>query len=726
MSVENNQERLIGLGLSVLVLLTLSPALFGQAPAANSRGLSPDARAAGPLITDWSSHHIVFSKPATARQAERAKKDFRYWQQLRRQSAARLPDPQFDSDAVSLAKKKKKKPLGDWSEDLGIGATLGAINFPAKYQFQGTAASCGNAAQPDYVVYATGLEGTSGEATIAAFDNLYAGCSGTVPSMYWAYNIANGTVTTSPVMSSDGTQIAFVQTVPGGNAELVLLKWAASTTETVGAPLSLTRVTNAQYPTCTAPCVTTALLKNLLGTILSSDTNSSVFYDYSDDAAYVGDDQGYLHQFNPVFNGVPAEVVSAGWPVQVNPITPAALTSPVYDYNSGRVFVADVGGYAYRVGPGTAFVATSSGPLDVSNAEGGSGIVVAPIVDSTAEVLYVFAASDGSGGCDGGADCSAVYELPVDFPANDTGLEATVGSSTISGTAPSPLYFGTFDSDYENSINATGNLYVCGNTGGPPILYQVAIGDGVLGASTAGPVLSSSSITPCSPVTDILNPNAAGGPTEWLFASVQDGGSSNACASGGCIFNFVDTPWLPSTAYAVGQQILDDHFQIQVVKTAGTSSAIAPFWTGTLGGTTADNTVRWIDQGQQSAFTLPPWVASHSYAKNTKILDINNNVELVTSSGSRSSGGTMPTFNAVAGGTTSDGTGGLVWTNVGALATVAAPQTGGTSGIIVDNTVGSGALVGASQVYFSTLGNQVCGTSGGGGCAIQASQSSLQ
>jgi hypothetical protein len=62
---------------------------------------------------------------------------------------------------------------------------------------------------------------------------------------------------------------------------------------------------------------------------------------------------------------------------------------------------------------------------------------------------------------------------------------------------------------------------------------------------------------------------------------------------------------------------------------------------------------------------------------------------------------------------------------VGALATVAAPQSGGTSGIIVDNTVGSGTLVGASQVYFSTLGNQACGTSGTGGCAIQASQSSL-
>ena len=55
---------------------------------------------------------------------------------------------------------------------------------------------------------------------------------------------------------------------------------------------------------------------------------------------------------------------------------------------------------------------------------------------------------------------------------------------------------------------------------------------------------------------------------------------------------------------------------------------------------------------------------------------------------------------------------------------------GGTSGVIIDNTVGSGTLAGASQVYFSTLSNQACvgnGStgSGSGGCAVQASQAGL-
>jgi hypothetical protein len=73
--------------------------------------------------------------------------------------------------------------------------------------------------------------------------------------------------------------------------------------------------------------------------------------------------------------------------------------------------------------------------------------------------------------------------------------------------------------------------------------------------------------------------------------------------------------------------------------------------------------------------------------------------------------------------TISDGT--VTWTNAGVLPSSALPAAGGTSGIIIDNTVQT--LTGASQVYFSTLSNQTCTTSGTtGGCAVQASQSALK
>ncbi len=54
-------------------------------------------------------------------------------------------------------------------------------------------------------------------------------------------------------------------------------------------------------------------------------------------------------------------------------------------------------------------------------------------------------------------------------------------------------------------------------------------------------------------------------------------------------------------------------------------------------------------------------------------------------------------------------------------ATAGLAATGGTSGIIIDNSASS--PTGASQIYFSTLSSGTCTTSTGtGGCAVQASQ----
>jgi hypothetical protein len=807
---------------------------------------------------------------------------------------------------------KNQRLKRDWAQDMGSGSSVGAGNFPAKFSFSITQASCADAAQPDFVVYGTGLAGSSGQASIVAYDNLYSGCSdlylgtaanfailasatvtnaeytvvtganigifpgtsltgfppgvltppavehlgdpvagqaqadaltaytyyqgltgalpitspldgqtlapglyknasslslspgatvtlsgngtyifqigstlelaGTVvlsdgatagnviwlvgssatldgtavaagdivalasitldggaslagraialngaitmihntlttvdavPSVYWAYN-TGGTILTSPAFSLDGTQMLFVQTDGTQHGHLVLLKWNASTTETIASPTTLTRVERSSYPTCTIPCRTSVPLSDSAGA-LDGDTNSSVFYDYSHDTAYVGDDSGWLHKFTPVLQGILTEVRTAVWPVQVNPSSPTALTSPVHDYASGNVFVEDVGGFLYLVNSTTANV-IRSGRLDF-----GAGLVQGPVVDSTAGLVYVFASSDGSGNCGGGANCSAVYEFATTFVAGAKGLEVVVGASTISGTKPNPLYTGAFDSTYEDSTNATGKLYVCGNTGGTPILYQIAIQGGILGTVNTGPTLSSSA-APCSPVSDVLNPNAAGGPTEWLFASAQANGVSSGCAAGGCVMNFKDTPWLASTHYAVGEEVVDTNFDIQVVDVAGLSGSSVPSWNQTLGGATADGTVQWLDQGVVSALTPAAWIANDTYTLGTLILDSNNNIQLVTTAGT--SGNLPPSWSTAAGATTTDGT--VTWTNLGAVATSALAATGGTSGIIIDNTVGSGTLAGASQAYFSTLSNQPCGTSGTGGCAVQASQSALQ
>jgi hypothetical protein len=238
--MRSNQQRFLWFGVSILGVLT-SPALFGQA----SR--SPEATI--PVPSDWSHRSVIFSRPATTEQAKRVEQDPRYWQQrYRRELPVMVPAAQsrdalaseLRSDAKVPRRRRNQELNRDWQESMGTGASVGAGNFPAKFSFLGTTANCGTATQPDFVVYSTGLEGSTTQASIVAYDNLYAGCTGTVPSVYWAYN-TGGKILTSPAFSRDGTQVAFVET-EGGFGILVLLKWAPSPTHTVGAPETLTPV----------------------------------------------------------------------------------------------------------------------------------------------------------------------------------------------------------------------------------------------------------------------------------------------------------------------------------------------------------------------------------------------------------------------------------------------------------------------------------------------------
>jgi len=901
--------RFLRLGVSLSGLAVLGWVLTSQAAKPAKHGI--------PLPTDWSHSHLIFSRPASAEQLARVSRDPRYWQQLQRREQALIqPARGNDVDSGAIAplvfKWHGKKLKRDWAEVMGPGASAGPGNYPAKFSFRDTTANCGDAATPDYVVYSTGLAGSSTQASVVAFDNLYAGCSklnlgtaanfavlasstvtstgnsvvtganigispgtsltgfppgvltppavehlgdavasqaqadantaytyfqgltgatsissldgqtlvpglyksaaaslalsagatvtlngngtyifqigstldlggtvilsggatagnviwlvgssatlegttvaagdivalasitldggaslvgraialsgavtmidnaittvDTVPSVYWAYN-TGGQILTSPLISQDGSQVAFVET-NGGFGILVMLKWAAATSDTVSSPQTLTPLSTTSYLGCTAPCMTQIFLKDGLG-VQTDDTTSSVFYDYSHDIGWVGGARGWLHKITGIFKGIPTEVNTGGFPIQVNTSDPNALSSPVYDSLSQNVFVGDYGGYLYSVNSATTIVAQSA-KLDF-----GTGIVEGPIVDSTNAFVYVFASSDGTTSCTFGTSaCAAVYQLSTGFPNGDSGSEATAGTSVASGQTPNPMYIGAFDNAYYSSGDATGSLYVCGNTGQNPAVYQIPISVGAPANGSALVGLTSASFSPtCSPVTDQLNPNLTGGATERLFVSVQNHGVAPGCGGAGCILNFIDSPWQALNPYQLGQQILDSHLNIEQVTQAGTSGASVSFLS-TAGKTKIDGTVHWVNQGPPSATPLSTWTATTSETKlGNRIVDNHGNIEVVTKTGT--TGGSVPSWNSTVGLSTTDGT--VTWINTGASLIAVLPASGGTSGIIIDNVL-NGALAGTSQVYFTTLSDQVCGTSGTGGCAVQASQPGL-
>ncbi len=380
----------------------------------------------------------------------------------------------------------------------------------------------------------TGGAGTAGQPTIVAFNQLYSSCGATVPATYWSFNTGDAAFTeTSPVLSINGTQVAFVQRT-GTAASLVLLKW--SSTGTVGAPAAPTSETLANYRTCAAPCMTVIAFSGG-----PNNTNSSPFYDYTNDILYVGADNGTLHQFTGVFNGTPAEAGSP-WPVTASAAT-NILSSPVYDSVSNLVFVGSTSGTAAIGGGQLHSVDATSGALVSSGrlaTNASSGVRDAPIVDSAAQRVYAFVGSDRGGTISAScttAPCAAVIQFPTTFAAASTGTKFQVGRGVTSTTLRF-LYAGSFDDAYYNSAtpaSPSGNLYVCGSlaaTAARPTLWQIPIASNAMGTPVVGPSLVGATNANCSAITEVMN-----GANDYIYASVSAGGTAAGCA-GACIYMF--------------------------------------------------------------------------------------------------------------------------------------------------------------------------------------------
>jgi len=379
------------------------------------------------------------------------------------------------------------------------------------------------------------LTGGAGQASIVAYKNLYSSCGGSVPSTLWSY-FTNGTVQTSPTLSLDGKQVAFVQSSAGGVASLVLLKWASASV-TAGSPVTLTTTTASNYSACTAPCMLTLTFNGS-----PNDTNSSPYYDYSGDAIYVGDDNGTVHKFAPIFNGgTPAEITTSPWPIALTNSAGTQTTSPVYAINNGIYigtartgFGGTTGGYFYRINPTTGALTASA---EIASTP---GIVDAPIVDPSAGEVYVSVSTDTTGDCTFGANCSGVFQFGTAFAASAPGTEQEVGTGSFFGAVP--MFTGDFDNTYFNSSDPpTGSLYVCGQTGGDARIYRIPITTNTMGGPVAGPTLTSANRT-CSPITEAFS-----GTTDMIFVNVQNSGNLGSCGGGGCVMSFnITSGTLPS------------------------------------------------------------------------------------------------------------------------------------------------------------------------------------
>ncbi len=493
---------------------------------------------------DWSHRHLIFSQPASAAAQRTIERDPRYWQQKNRARYAkttRLPDPtRMPSPRALLA----PGPTGiDWSESLGTSSLNfnNLVNYPAKYSFNmaNPTPDCVN----DYVVYTLPVA-NSNDFNLIAFNNLYVNdsgtgaCSGTTPSVLFAYNAShnNGPLNSSPVLSEDGTQIAFVENT--NQAVFNVLKWKSGNVNhsTFGMPY------NAQpLPACgsSAPPCEYSIQYSTSGATLSAP-----YIDYATDTAYVTDDVGVVTAISPVFGG--------GQPtIRFSVSAPSSLimTPPVYDSVSKNVFAADFHGNLYyvRTAAGSGGTCVSGVPpclgsptLDVAD---NKQVFESPLVDSSSGTVFVF--SNGSP--------KAIYNGQYSSVVQTTTTLSTTRVATIGLNGNQQAFAGTFNNNYLTQPS-TGGLYACGTDSGNhniPTLYEITFSGTSMntGPAAYGPLSLATGQTFCSPLTEVFNQSSG---QDELYLSVAANCPSST--SGGCVEFFDITKGFPSAATAVAAE----------------------------------------------------------------------------------------------------------------------------------------------------------------------------
>lgn len=484
-------------------------------------------------VMDWSYHHMVLSGGLAAADLDRARTEPRILFRLAERNLARTPvrsgKIQFDGKGgrrpISRPITRSNRSLDiDWSISLGAGIVAPNM-VPAKYSFDVTATpSCTG----DYVVFGLNVAGVkSGQANLVGVTNLYSGSTprlcGATPTVNWAYNgsTAGGSVLTSPVISLDGTKIAYVESATKSTV-FHILTWKS------GEGTSATKAAN---PAASGACGTGSCLKSITLSTTATDTLSSPWIDYQTDKAFIGTDDGKIYRVSCVFTCAASANPIIDWtytlPVAGTGGAAATPNGPVYDFPSGRLFVGDQLGEVWVINAKTATPTLNAGPLMIGGggctttnppgrtgtpapctANGGSyGIPDSVIMDSSgaSQRIFAFSGNDGTSG-----SSAVVAQIKMDFSAI---VRVHVGLGSVGNTTTDvDIHTGTFDNNYFGAAPNTGQLFLCGTGPGNTNPYHYWIGFTsypVMNSTPTGSIARSPTAAglACSPYTEIYNPN---------------------------------------------------------------------------------------------------------------------------------------------------------------------------------------------------------------------------
>lgn len=452
---------------------------------------------------DWTTHHILYPRFGTMAALEAARRDPRAqfrWREMDQQNQVTRFETQqrqlrsflhfrFPPGPGRFPVRSSANLHADWNVSLGTGTTAPG-QFPAKFSFDTTAApSCAN----DFVVFPVNVNGSATQPNIVAFNNLYSGTAGgngicnrgapvnddgVSATVLWSYNVhaiaAGAAVPTSPVLSLDGTKVAFVESAAGNAAHFHVLAWKSGDGQATNKQNALVPKAITMF-SATSPAAASGVATDLtLGA--TTDALSSPYIDYTADKAYVGNDAGVLFRIKNVFcttagcgTAAPSLDTTWGGTGSINVACAAKLTGPVQDFNTGNVFVGCADGKVYGFSSTGTPLAIPS--ITVGNGAATGGVVESPIVDglngfiyavsgtgaapNTARAVLVQAKTSLAGPCTAGALCIATTGVAGVFPMHSPAFNDayfTSGTSTtwliyqsaFSTAANLTLYAATF------------------------------------------------------------------------------------------------------------------------------------------------------------------------------------------------------------------------------------------------------------------------------------------
>ena len=425
----------------------------------------------------------------------------------------------------------------------------GGQTWPAKYTFNvNDAPSCSG----DYVAIGVPANAVAGaQANIVGYNNLYSStgggyCSGTGPKVLFAYASGTGEVPGSISLSTNGSQLAYIEDQLSGSSVFHVL--------TIGTGSEGTSPTDPATPGVGGSTAldTTLSLSGGSGSCAAQSSTTSPFIDYYDNVAYAttyawtgaGTGTGCLYKIINVFGGTTPTIA---WSVPIS----AVPSSPVWDTTSDNIFFTDSSGnidYVSNTGTPSSYT-----PLAVAAGATSENPVT---VDSTNEMVYATFNTNGS------------HALVAQVPITGGG---TLGTAvTVPVGLGNTLFTGPYGVDFSNAWYTNGPtsagalLYVAGtdtSTGMVPTLYNVGFnGSGVMNA-TANPstplatstnsATTAATIADSSAVTEFFN-DPDGIPadgTDYLFVGVTD--SCAATGSGGeagCVMSLNITGGAPTVS----------------------------------------------------------------------------------------------------------------------------------------------------------------------------------